>query len=158
MTLEHTPFPHEDHDLLMSVKELKEYFAQIEMEKAKSAVVAASKAEQDRQALIKRLQSDDPIPEKAIEGFLHRLKSAALKGQEEIMVARFPHELCTDLGRAINQAEDGWWNTLTGQPRHIYDIWREHLQPLGYHLKAQIVEWPNGLPGDVGLYITWKLS
>jgi hypothetical protein len=81
----------------------------------------------------------------------------ALKGEDEIMVARFPNELCTDHGRAINQAEPEWPDTLTGRPRLVYEFWKEHLQPLGYHLKAQIVDWPNGMPGDIGIYITWQI-
>lgn len=157
MTSETTSYPHEDHDLLLSVKELREYFAQGEMEKSQSAMDTAGKAEKERRELIKRLQSDDPIPEKAIAGFLQRLKHVALKGEEELMVARFPNELCTDSGRAINQAEPDWPDTLTGQPRQAYEIWKEHLQPLGYRLKAQIVDWPDGMPGDVGLFVTWKL-
>jgi len=38
-------------------------------------------------------------------------------------------------------------------PRGIYP---EALQPLGYGLKAEIVEWPESLPGEAGLFLTWK--
>lgn len=158
MTTEHTPFPEVEHDLLLSVKELKQYFEKAALEKAESAFQASSAAEKEREELIKRLKSNDPIPIETIEGVLHRLKRVALDGDEELMVARFPNELCTDSGRAINQAEEGWPGTLMGQPRQVYEIWHEHLRPLGYRLKAQIVDWPNGLPGDVGLFVTWRLS
>jgi hypothetical protein len=33
-----------------------------------------------------------------------------------VQVRRFPNQLCTDKGRAINQQEPGWDNTLTGVP------------------------------------------
>lgn len=82
--------------------------------------------------------------------------SRAEVGEDEIMVARFPNELSTDHGRSINQAEAGWPETLIGKPHQVYLVWKEHLQPLGYHLKAQIVDWPDGLPGDIALYISWK--
>jgi hypothetical protein len=52
-------------------------------------------------------------------------------------------------------AEPGWPETLQGRPRQGYLTWKEKLQPLGYHLKAQIVDWPNGVPGDIGLYLSW---
>jgi hypothetical protein len=29
------------------------------------------------------------------------------------------------------------------------------LRPLGYKLSAEIVSWPDGLPGDVALYLKW---
>lgn len=156
MTSDHTHFPDEDHDLLLSVKELRLRIEEAAEAKSKSADAAMSKAEQQRQELIKQLQSDDPIDEQTIRSFLFRLKEAALKGDDEIMVARFPNELTTDHGRCINQAETGWPETLIGRPRQVYETWKEHLQPLGYHLKAQIVDWPQGMPGDIALYVSWK--
>ncbi|RCW87117.1 hypothetical protein [Paracoccus lutimaris] len=156
MTSTHTPFPAEDHDLLMSVKELKTWVEDTARAKSESASLAMSKAEEQRQKLIEQLKSTDPIDEKRIKAFLVRLKDAASKGEKEVMVARFPNELCTDHGRAINQAEEGWPETLIGQPRVAYEIWKEHLQPLGYHMKALIVDWPHGLPGDIGLYVSWE--
>ena len=156
MTSVSTHFPADDHDLLLSVKELRQSVEEAAQAKAKSANAALSKAEQQRQELIKRLKSPQPFDQRTITGFLYRLKDAALKGEDEIMVARFPNELSTDHGRSINQAEPGWPDTLIGQPRVIYEVWKEHLQPLGYHLKALIVDWPEGLPGDIALYISWK--
>ena len=44
---------------------------------------------------------------------------------------------------------------LTGVPRQAFELWRNELQPAGYRLKAMIVEWPQGLPGDVGLILAW---
>ncbi|KGJ06446.1 hypothetical protein SAMN04487972_101108 [Paracoccus halophilus] len=157
MTDETTPFPADEHDLLLSVKELRQIFAEAESEKAQQAGVASSNAEKQRRELIERLKSNEPIDEKMIENFLYRLKQVALKGKEEIMVGRFPNELCTDRGRAINQAEEDWPETLTGRPRQVYELWREHLKPLGYKLKAQIVDWPHGMPGDVGMFVAWEL-
>jgi hypothetical protein len=36
-----------------------------------------------------------------------------------------------------------------------FEFWRDHLQPQGYGLKAMIVDWPQGLPGDIGFFLTW---
>ena len=156
MTSVHTNFPADDHDLLLSVKELRQSIEEAAIAKSKSADAALSKAEQQRQELIKRLKSSEPFDARTIKSFLYRLKEAALKGEDEIMVARFPNELSTDHGRSINQAEAGWPETLIGKPHQVYLVWKEHLQPLGYHLKALIVDWPEGLPGDIALYISWK--
>ena len=48
-----------------------------------------------------------------------------------------------------------WPETLTGRPRQAYEFWRDQLRPAGYRLKAMIVEWPGGLPGDVGFFLQW---
>lgn len=156
MTDNSTHFPDENHDLLLSVKELRQRVEEEARAKSKSSEAASSKAEQQRQELIKQLKSPEPIDEKSITSFLYRLKDAALKGDDEVMVARFPIELTVDHGRSINQAESDWPDTLIGRPRQAYEVWKEHLQPLGYHLKAQIVDWPGGMPGDIGLYVSWK--
>ena len=71
------------------------------------------------------------------------------------MVLRFPCALCTDKGRGINNADKDWPETLTGRPRQAYKFWRDHLRPAGYRLKAMIIEWPGGLPGDVGFFLQW---
>ena len=76
-------------------------------------------------------------------------------GLMEVEVLRFPHELCTDRGRAINQGEPGWENTLTGIPKDMYQFWNEHLRPRGYKVRAQIVEFPGGMPGDIGIFLIW---
>jgi hypothetical protein len=34
-------------------------------------------------------------------------------------------------------------------------MWRDRLKPAGYRLTARIVEWPHGLPGDVGFFLAW---
>ena len=76
-------------------------------------------------------------------------------GLTEVRVGQFPNILCTDQGRAINQGEPGWENTLTGIPKEIYQLWRDYLQPRGYKLHYQIIEFPGGMPGDVGITLSW---
>ena len=66
-----------------------------------------------------------------------------------MQVYRFPHTLCTDNGRAINQAEEGWEKTLTGVPKEIYELWKRQLRSRGYHIRYEIIDYPGGMPGDV---------
>jgi hypothetical protein len=144
-----------DDDIFMSVKQLKTYVAEVEMAKAKKSVEAMGRAEKAKQDLLKELRSEAPISDERIRSFVLRVKAVAETGGTELLIGRFPCELCTDHGRAINMAEPGWPDTLTGRPRQAYLTWKEKLQPLGYRLTAQIVDWPNGVPGDVGLYLAW---
>ena len=62
---------------------------------------------------------------------------------------------CMDRGRAINQQETGWEQTLTGLPKEMYEFWERQLRPRGYKLKVQIVDFPDGMPGDVGITLKW---
>jgi hypothetical protein len=150
-----TPLP--DDDLFISVKELKRYVEQVEMAQAKQSVAAFGKAQDAKNELLERLRSNEPISSARVKAFLGKVKTAATSGKTELMIGRFPSDFCTDHGRAINQAEPGWPDTLQGLPRQAYEVWKEKLQPLGYSLKAMIIDWPEGLPGDVGMYLTWKL-
>jgi hypothetical protein len=74
----------------------------------------------------------------------------------EVQVYRFPNELCTDKGRAINQQEPGWEQTLTGVPKEIYQLWHKYFRPRGYKLRVQIIDFAGGVPGDVGMTLSWS--
>jgi len=76
-------------------------------------------------------------------------------GLTEVLVYRFPNSLCTDKGRAINQMEKGWENTLTGIPKEIFLLWTDYLKPRGYRIAYQIIDFPGGVPGDIGVTISW---
>jgi hypothetical protein len=151
----------EAHELgdesFMSAADLRTYMTEMDMANASKEIDRMDRAEKARQELMKSLSTEVP-PEKLPEvkaSLLHKLRSAAQRGASELMVMRFPCALCTDKGRAINNAEADWPETLTGRPRQAYEFWRDQLRPAGYRLKALIVEWPGGLPGDVGFFLQW---
>ena len=142
----------------MSAAELRNYVTQTEMAKA-SKDVGSDLAEKARAELIKSLMQPVAVtPEKIAEvkrRVLGQLRSAAVRGDKEVLVMRFPNALCTDKGRALNNLENEWPSTLIGRPLQAFEFWRDHLQPQGYGLKAMIVDWPQGLPGDIGFFLTW---
>jgi hypothetical protein len=37
----------------------------------------------------------------------------------------------------------------------MYEFWKRQLQPLGYKIRFQIVDFPGGMPGDVGITLRW---
>ena len=83
------------------------------------------------------------------------VKNAVEKGQFEAMVYSFPSDLCTDAGRAINNADPNWPDTLQGKAKEMYDAFKARVQPQGYKLKAMIINFPGGIPGDVGFFLNW---
>jgi hypothetical protein len=83
------------------------------------------------------------------------VRQAAERGQNEIQVMRFPSDFCSDGGRAVNNFEPDWHDSLTGYAKEAYEAWEQHLQPLGYKLRAQVLNYPNGMPGDIGIFLRW---
>ena len=90
-----------------------------------------------------------------IEGFNGWVRRAAEQGRTEIEIMRFPSQYCADHGRAINNLEEGWPETLTGVARRLYDTYVQHLQNQGYKIRAQILNYPDGGLGEAGIYIGW---
>jgi len=146
-------------ETFMSADDLRSYMQEIEQSKLTKELSAMDRAEKAREELIKTLsQPVDLTPERLhqiSENLRTKMRLAAQRGETEIMVMRFPNTLCSDKGRAINNAEDGWPDSLTGRPRQAYELWRDHLRAGHYKLKAMIIDWPNGMPGDVGFFLSW---
>ena len=95
-------------------------------------------------------------PEQLMQVLMPLVTRAAERGQTEVQVYRFPNGLCTDGGRRINNSLPEWEETLEGRPKLGYEFWRDHLRPLGFGLKAEVLEYPGGMPGDIGFFLTWK--
>lgn len=87
---------------------------------------------------------------------VRRLVMNAVKdGKMEALVFSFPSELCTDGGRAINSNDPNWPGTLQGKAREFFERYQEIGKPQGYRLKAMIINFPGGVPGDVGFFLNW---
>ncbi len=141
---------------LLTVKELQAKIAEAEGAKATAALKRQQAEEHEKAELLDRLSkpsglSDDEVMEKASI----IISRAVENGMMSVQVFRFPHTLCTDNGRAINQGEAGWEKTLTGIPNEIFEFWKRQLQSRGYHIRYEIIDYPNGMPGDVGVFLSW---
>jgi hypothetical protein len=141
---------------LLTVKELQAKIAAAEGAKASAALKAQQAEDEEKRALLERLTrpsglSDDEVMEKA-SIIINR---AVENGQMSVQVFTFPHSICSDNGRAINQAETGWEATLTGIPKEIYEFWKRQLQPRGYHIRYETINYPGGMPGDIGIFLSW---
>jgi hypothetical protein len=146
-------------ETFMSADDLRNYMTEMQMAKAMTSVDGMDRAEKARQDLTKRLAEPIDLTPERLKEILQPLKAklrlAAERGQTELMVMRFPNAICTDHGRAINNADPTWPETLTGRPRQAYELWRDQLRDAGFKLSAQIIEWPGGMPGDVGFFLKW---
>ena len=143
-------------DLLPSANDLMKKMALAEAEEASKRARELAAAEAEKQALLDRLKGPSGVSEEeAIRRAAKIIERAVSNGLTEIQVHRFPNDLCTDKGRAINQQEPGWENTLTGVPKEIYEFWAKHLRPRGYKLRVEIIDFPHGMPGDVAMTLKW---
>jgi len=92
-----------------TAKEVMEQIALKEAEKASAAANEFSAAEAEKRALIEKLSKPSGVSdEERLARAVAIIKRAANNGLTEVEVVRFPNELCTDRGRAINQREAGW--------------------------------------------------
>jgi len=144
-------------ELIPSAVDCNKKMAEAEAAKASEYMRKQAAVEAEKKALLDKLSGPSGVSDD------ERLKRAAAiisravnNGQTEVEVGRFPNSLFTDRGRAINQQEAGWENTLTGLPKELFAFWKQYLQPKGYKIKFQIADWSGGKPGDIGISLNWS--
>jgi hypothetical protein len=144
-------------DVLPSAKDLRKKLALGEAKKAADSARRRAAEAAEKKAVLEQLSKpsgvSDEVRSQRVAAIIQR---AVSDGQTEVLVRKFPNSLCTDRGRAINQAEPGWEKTLTGLPKELFEFWHKHLRPRGYKVRFQIVDYPGGMPGDVGVTLSWS--
>ena len=118
--------------------------------------------EQREAAAEKRKERVEALIERHVDGnrwaeLMRRACEAAKAGEKEFELLRFPSQLCSDGGRAINISEEGWPDTLRGEAKELHERWEQDLKPQGFRLTAKILDFPDGFPGDAGLYLNWGM-
>ncbi|MFZ3235769.1 MAG: hypothetical protein WA417_10450 [Stellaceae bacterium] len=142
---------------IVSAADIRRRMAEIEAAKMAEELRRLQAQEEQQKAVMAEFQQPPArTAEQLLPLIMQLVSRAAERGQSEVQVYRFPNTMCTDRGRRINNSESGWEQTLEGRPKAGYEFWRERLQPLGFGLKAEVVEYPGGMPGDIGFFLTWK--
>jgi hypothetical protein len=143
-------------ELLPSAQDCNKRMAEVEAAKASEYIRKQAAIDAEKKALLDRLKEVSGVSdEERMKRAAAIINRAVNNGLTEIEVGRFPNSLFTDRGRAINQQEAGWDETLTGLPKELFQFWKKYLQPKGYRIKFQIVDWPEGKPGDIGISLAW---
>src|SRR5436190_15188680 len=104
-------------DILPSAADWRAKSAEMEAQKTTEYLRRHQAAEEEKKALRDRLEkpsgvSDDERMQRAADIINRAVKS----GLTEVEIGRFSNKLCSDFGRAINQQEAGWEETLIGLP------------------------------------------
>lgn len=143
--------------ILPAAADVMKQIALKEAEKATAAMRETSAAEAEKTALLGRLSKPSGVSdEERLVRAAAIVRRAAANGMTEVLVGRFPNALCTDHGRAINQAEPGWEKTLTGLPKELYEFWEKYMKSRGYRVAFQVIDFPGGVPGDIGVTLKWS--
>jgi hypothetical protein len=140
-----------------SAADLKRRMAEREAAKAAEELRRMREQEEQQKAVMAEFHKPpERTAEQLMQSIMQLVGKAADRGQSEVQVYRFPSDLCSDRGRRINNGEADWPQSLEGRPKLGYEFWRDHLQPLGFGLKAEVLDYPGGMPGDIGFFLTWK--
>lgn len=138
----------------VTAADLRRHMVEIEMERMRA--LEAKKAAADRAAHdFADHFLHDHLTKQELAAGKAKVIAAVENGHFEALVMRFPASLCTDGGRAINNALEGWEQTLPGKAGELYRLWRERGRAAGYHFRAEILNYPNGMLGDVGIFWSW---
>lgn len=132
--------------------------------------------EEERETFRTRLENFE-LKQETIDAVKFRITRAFERGENELLLVSFPSDFCTDSGRAINNAgappivkltaeekaklkdaEPEWLKTLPRGARPIYEYWKTDLRPAGFGFSVRILDFPDGMPGNVGLFFTWPKS
>ncbi len=105
-------------------------------------------------AFSERVQNYE-ITDEDRERAIRRIRRAFDNGERELMLIKFPSVLCEDGGRRINNRLEGWQDTLPGVFHKIFLWWEREMKPGGFTFAARIIDFPGGMPGDVGIFIGW---
>lgn len=141
-------------DDLIRPEDLRRIAEEREMAKLKEALEHEKKLQEEQDSVREAFMNQHIRPD-AKERFTRAVRAAAERGVNEIQITRFPSSYCTDGGRAINNFEPDWPDSLTGFAREVYEIFDTTLRAKGYKLRAQVLDYPGGMPGDIGLFLRW---
>ncbi len=139
---------------LVKPSDLRKIAADQAMKSVDEALARKKRAEEEARQIHDAFMERDIHPD-VKERVSIAVKRAAEHGEQQVLVIQFPSDWCSDRGRAINNFDPDWPKTLTGFAKRAFEYYTKELQPLGYGVRAEILNFPGGMPGDVGLYLTW---
>lgn len=139
---------------LLRPQDLDEIISDSEMKKMDEERERKKKKELEQKGLREAFMSRDIHPE-VMDRLNRVIRIAAEQGRKEVQVITFPASYCNDGGRRINNMLPDWPDSLEGFAKRAYDFYKKELSPLGYKLHAQVIDFPGGVPGEIGLFLKW---
>jgi len=164
----------DDSSLVLSVSAL---FVEREARRRREQEAEEQLKQREREELaaFRQRLEDFQLSDDRIHAVLDRIRRAFDRGETELLLTSFPSSFCSDQGRAIGNADlppinkpdpskteadpkPAWIMTLPGGAHVVYDYWKSNLKPGGFQFSARIINFKDGRPGDVGLFLSWPRS
>jgi hypothetical protein len=129
-----------------------------------SSAADDAKVEEERKEREKKVKQQRELQEAFMSQVLHpevrdrinqAVRRAAEQGHTQLQVMTFPASYCNDGGRRINNLEPNWPESLEGFAKRAFQFFDKELKPLGYKLHCEIINFPGGMPGEVGMFLKW---
>jgi hypothetical protein len=139
---------------LVRPDDLKKISSDAEMKKAQEYLARAKKQEEEQKTMRELFMKED-LPPDAAERVNNAVRRAAEQGLHEVQMFSFPASYFNDGGRRINNNEPDWPDSLEGHAKKAYAYFEKELRPLGYKVRVEILDYPGGMPGNVGLFLSW---
>jgi hypothetical protein len=139
---------------LLRPNDLKEISAEAEAAKMDEEREFKRKKEKRAAELREAFLARDVLPD-AIDRVNNAVRIAAEQGHHQIQVVTFPVKYCNDGGRSINNFDPEWPKSLEGYAKKAFLFYEKELRPLGYKVSAEVISFPDGIPGEAALYLKW---
>ena len=122
-------------------------------EEEQHAYEAAAKAQREK---LHELFMEREVKPEAMQRVAAVVQKAVERGEKQALIFQFPSDWLPDSGRGITSQDPNWHAKLDGFAQRAYAYFERELAPRGFQLRAQIMDWPGGMPGDVGFFLAWK--
>lgn len=140
---------------ILTASDLRVTMAENEADRLREEALLRERAERSHRDYVDHFLHDH-LTKADLAELRTRIIAAAARGAYEALVLRFPSRLCSDDGRAIGNGDPDWPMTLPGKAREAFLLWERVGRPNGFRMRALIIDYPGGMPGDVGLFLDWS--
>lgn len=145
-----------DEETLASAEDLEKVVETRAKQKEEEQRKLDREADEREKKEVEALRKPVTISEDETKSLVRKFRSAAEQGLTEYVILTFPAKLLEDRGRAINNLEPDWPDTLAGAPRGYYEAWKRYLKDKGYRISARVSDFDDdGLIKDINLVIAW---
>jgi hypothetical protein len=138
-----------------SVEAIRAVIAEKERETAEEKRKYEAEAATERKKLHEEFM-ERQVPADALNRIALMVRAAVERGEKQVLVFQFPSDWMPDQGRSLTTHAENWHEHLDGFARRAYAYFEKELKPRGFQLRAEILNWPGGMPGDVGFFLRWK--
>ena len=154
LTVKEVLMSDQSNPVVLSPAELHKLTGDTAIAKKKADLAREKEAETHENSLRDAFMARETHPD-ALQRIMTSVRHLAEQGATEFMVLQFPARYLEDHGRKINNFEPDWPTTLNGFAERAFEFYQENLKQHGYKLRAEILNFPGGMPGDVGIFLAW---